>query len=61
MDALEETSSEEPELPGSKPCDNAQSNTDQEQRETITPLISTWPRLPQVLCMKIIAQILSYT
>jgi hypothetical protein len=35
MDALEETSSEEPELPGSNPCDNAQSrNTDQEQRET---------------------------
>jgi hypothetical protein len=35
MYALEETSSEEAELPGSNPCDNANSrNTDQEQRET---------------------------
>jgi hypothetical protein len=35
MDALEETPSDEPELPGSNPCDNAQPrNTDQEQRET---------------------------
>jgi hypothetical protein len=34
MDALEGTSAEEPEIPGSNPCDNAQSNTDQEQRET---------------------------
>jgi hypothetical protein len=34
MDALEETSSEEPEFPGSNLCDNTQSrNTDQEQRE----------------------------
>jgi hypothetical protein len=38
MDAAEETSSEEPELPGSNPCDNAQSrNTDQKQRETNNP------------------------
>jgi hypothetical protein len=35
MDALEETSTERPELPGSNPCGNVQSNTDQEQRETI--------------------------
>jgi hypothetical protein len=35
-DALQETSSEVPELQGSNPCDNAQSrNTDREQRETI--------------------------
>jgi hypothetical protein len=35
MDGLQETSSEEPELPGSNPCDNAQSrNTHQEQRDT---------------------------
>jgi hypothetical protein len=35
MDALEEKSSEEPELPGNNPCDNAQlRNTDKEQRET---------------------------
>jgi hypothetical protein len=35
MAALEETSSEEPELPGSNPYDNAQSrNADREQRET---------------------------
>jgi hypothetical protein len=35
MAALKETSSEEPKLAGSNPCDNAYSrNTDQERRET---------------------------
>jgi hypothetical protein len=35
MDALEETSTERPELPGNNPWGSAQSrNTDQEQRET---------------------------
>jgi hypothetical protein len=61
MDTLEETSSEGPELPGSNPCDNAQSRiTDQEQRETIKPLVLTWQRLLQVLWMKILPQIMSY-
>jgi hypothetical protein len=63
MEALEETSSEERELPGSNLCDNAQSiNTDQEQRETNSqkPLVLTWQRLLQVLWMKILAQIMSY-
>ena len=62
MDALEETSSEGLELPGSNPCNNAQSsNIDQEQRETHNQiLILRWQRLLQVLCMKILAQILRY-
>jgi hypothetical protein len=56
MDALEETSSEELELPRSNPCNNAESrNIDQEQRETIKHLIFMWQRLLQGLWMEILA------
>jgi hypothetical protein len=61
MDALEEILSEGLELPGSNPCNNAESrNVEQEERETIKHLILRWQRLLQVLCMKILAQIVPY-